>query len=284
MTQSQTANKKQKRPIFGFVTAKPLWVNILVGIGLAIILILIFLQSLDWMTMHGKTLTIPSVSGKNYTEAVKLLEDQGFDVLIQDSVYVDTSAPLLVLRQFPEADATVKRNRTVYLTINRAIPPLIEMPQLENLSYRSAIVALRQYGLSLGDTSYTNSFARDAVIVQNYNGERIKPGTKIHMGSAIDLVLGSGLGADQFPVPDLFGRTLGEARVYLESMGLMVDAINPPELVSNPNAYVYDQEPKPFTADGRVNMVRSGQLIDLFVKTDKPERNDSASQKPANDY
>jgi beta-lactam-binding protein with PASTA domain len=213
-----------------------------------------------------------------------LLEDQGFDVLIQDSVYVDTSAPLLVIRQFPEADATVKRNRTVYLTINRAIPPLIEMPQLEGLSYRSAIVALKQYGLLLGDTSYTKSFARDAVIVQNHEGDRIKPGTKIHMGSEIDLVLGSGLGEDQFAMPDLFGRTLSEARVYLESMGLMVDAINPPELGSNPNAYVYDQEPKPHTADGRVNLVRSGQLIDLFLKTEKPLRNDSAGQAPSNDY
>ncbi len=85
--------------------------------------------------MHGKTLTIPSVTGKTYSEAVKTLEEQGFDVMIQDSVYVDTAAPQLVIRQFPEADATVKRNRTVYLTINRAVPPLVEMPQLEGLSF-----------------------------------------------------------------------------------------------------------------------------------------------------
>lgn len=275
--------KKQKRSVFGFVTGKPLWVNILVGIGLAIILVLFFLQSLDWMTMHGKTLTIPAVIGKTYTEAVKTLEDQGFDVLIQDSVYVDTSAPLLVLRQFPEADATVKRNRTVYLTINRAIPPLIEMPNLEGLSYRSAEVAIKQYGLNLSDTVYRNHFARNAVLEQQYNGERIKAGTKIHMGSEIVLVLGSGVGDEQFAVPDLFGRTLSEAMVYLESIGLMIDAKNPPELASNPNAYVYDQEPKPFTADGRVNTIRQGQLVDLFLQVDKPVRTDTTTRKP-NDY
>jgi eukaryotic-like serine/threonine-protein kinase len=283
MTQSPTASKKQKKPVFGFVTGKPLWVNILVGVVLSIIILLIFLQSLDWMTMHGKTLTIPSVMGKSYTEAVKVLEDQGFDVMIQDSIYNDTAAPLLVLRQFPEADATVKRNRTVYLTINRAIPPLIEMPNLEGLSFRSAEVAITQYGLNLADTVYRNHFARNAVLEQQLDGERIKPGTKVHMGSEIVLVLGSGVGEEQFPVPDLFGRTLSEARVYLESMGLMIDVISPPELGSNPNAFVYDQEPKPFTADGRINTIRQGQLVDLFLKIEKPLR-DTASKTPANDY
>lgn len=269
--------------MFGFVTTRPLWVNILVGIGVAIILILLFLQSLNWMTMHGKTLTIPAVTGKTYSEAVKSLEDQGFDVMIQDSVYVDTAAPLMVLRQFPEADATVKSNRTVYLTINRAIPPEIEMPNLEGLSYRSAEVAIKQYGLNLEDTVYRNHFARNAVLEQQYNGERIKPGTKIHMGSEIVLVLGSGVGEETFPVPDLFGRTLSDAMVYLESMGLMIDARNPPELAGNPNAYVYDQEPKPFTADGRVNTIRQGQLVDLFLQVDKPVRADTTAPK-SNDY
>lgn len=275
--------KKQKKPLFGFVTTRPLWVNILVGIGLGIILILIFLQSLDWMTMHGKTLTIPSVAGKQYNEAVKLLEDQGFDVMIQDSVYNDTAAPLLVLRQFPDADATVKRNRTVYLTINRAVPPLIEMPQLEGLSFRSAEVALKQYQLNMGDTIYRRHFARNAVLEQRYDGERIKPGTKVHAGSEITLVLGTGEGEEQFAVPDLFGRTLGDAKVYLESMNLMIGVLYPAEMASNPNAYIYNQQPQPLTADGRVNTIRQGQLVDLFLQLEKPVRIDTTTTQQ-NDY
>jgi hypothetical protein len=37
--------------------------------------------------------------------------------------------------QFPEADEVVKTNRTVYLTINRSVPPSVEMPLLEGLQY-----------------------------------------------------------------------------------------------------------------------------------------------------
>jgi beta-lactam-binding protein with PASTA domain len=275
---------QKKKPLFAFLSNRPLWVHLLVGVGLVIIIVLLFLQSLDWMTMHGKTLTIPSVTGKTYSEAVKTLEEQGFDVMIQDSVYVDTAAPQLVIRQFPEADATVKRNRTVYLTINRAVPPLVEMPQLEGLSFRSAQVALKQYGLVLGDTTYETNFARNSVLAQKYNGDRIKPGTKIHMGSVIDLVLGDGGSGIQVPIPNLYGMTLAEARVILESRGLMVDVIYPPDLANNPNAYVYKQEPQPRTPDGRPNTMSQGQLVDLFLQLEQPVSADTTSRNPASDY
>lgn len=275
---TETKKAKQKRkPLFGFITGRPLWVNILVGLGLAIIIILIFLQSLDWMTAHGKTLTIPSVTGKSYTEAANILENQGFDVMIQDSVFNDTAKPLMVLRQYPEADATVKRNRTVYLTINRAIPPLIEMPQLEGMTFRSAELSLKQYGLNLKDTVYRSHMARNAVLEVQYNGEHIKPGTKIHMGSDIVLVLGTGVGDEEFRVPNLVGLTLGDAKVYLESMRLIVGAVNPVELRDNPNTYVVRQVPSVLTLDGRPNSIRSGQIVDLFVSTEKPVKPDSTS-------
>lgn len=268
--------------MFKFITGKPLWVNIVVGLGIAIILILIFLQSLDWMTMHGTTLTVPSVTGKSYSDAETLLENEGFDVVIQDSVYNDTAAPLAVLRQFPDADATVKRNRTVYLTINRAIAPLMEMPNLEGMTYRSAELAIKQYGLNLEDTVYRSDLAKNAVLEVQYNGKRIKGGEKIHMGSGIVLVLGTGVGSEEFRVPNLVGLTLSDALVVLESMNLLKGTVLPPDLGSNPNAYVYNQQPRVLTADGRPNTIRPGQVIDIWLQVE-PVRVDSTSAS-ANDY
>src|SRR6478672_838742 len=190
--------------MFRFITGRPLWVNVLAGIVLIFLFIIIFMLSLNWCTEHGKTMQIPAVIGMSYDKAKQLLESKGFEVQIQDSSYFDTIPPLNVLKQFPEADAVVKTNRTVYLTVNRVVPPTIEMPQLVNLTFRNAEVTLKQYGLKLGDTLYRIDFAKNSVLDQLYKGESIRPGTKIQMGATIDLVLGTGVSAYEFAVPDLF--------------------------------------------------------------------------------
>lgn len=272
--------------MFKFITEKPLWVNILFGIVLLFIVLFVFLLSLDYFTKHGHTLTIPSVTNIKFADAEKILKEKGFDVQIQDSIYSDTAAPLSVLRQFPEADAVVKENRVVYLTINRAIPPSIEMPNLEGMSIRTAQIVLKQYGLKLKDTVFRPDFAKNSVLEQRYNDERIKPGTKITMGSGVVLVLGSGLGADEFNVPDLFSLNYSEARLMLESTGLNLGAVIPDNNVKDTlNAFVYRQSPERLTYDYRVNRIRPGQTIDIWLSKDKPARQtDSTAQQPENQY
>jgi beta-lactam-binding protein with PASTA domain len=241
-------------------------------------LVTLFL-SLDLITSHGKTLTIPSVSGKSLAEATSLLEEKGFEVEIQDSVYIDTLKPLSVIRQFPEADAVVKKNRTVYLTISREIPPVIDMPNLEGMSFRNVEIVLRQYGLKLEDTIFKPDFAKNAVLEQRFKGERIKPGTKIPMGSSIVLVLGSGLGESEFSVPDLFGLTFSDGRILLESTGLNVGAtVLDPDVRDTLSAFIYQQRPERLTEDRHINRIRQGQSIDVWLSTNKPIRkNDSTN-------
>jgi beta-lactam-binding protein with PASTA domain len=268
--------------MFRFITGKPLWINILFAIVLVFIVLLLFLLSLDYFTRHGKTLTIPAVMNMPLTEAEKILNEQGFDIEIQDSIYSDTAAPLSVLRQFPEADAVVKQNRTVYLTINRAIAPSIEMPNLEGMSFRTAQMMLNQYGLKLKDTVFKPDFAKNSVLEQQYDGERIKPGTKINMGSGIVLVLGSGLGQDEFNVPDLFALTYNEAQTVLQTTGLSTGAVIADTDVNDQlNAYVYRQSPERLTYDGRINRIRPGQTIDIWLSKDPPQRQlDSLTIQP----
>ncbi len=116
--------------MFRFLTSKPLWVNILAGFIFLVVLLLLFLGSLDIITHHGKTMKIPAVVGLSIDQARKTLESQGFEIQIQDSIYDDTIPPLQVIKQFPDADNLVKVNRTVYLTINRALAPEVDMPNL----------------------------------------------------------------------------------------------------------------------------------------------------------
>src|SRR5689334_15049212 len=106
--------------MFKFITHRPLWLNLLTGLVLAVIVFFIFVFSLNWITHHNESKTVPAVTGKSFMDAEALLKEAGFEVEIQDSIYVDSVPPLRVLRQVPDDGELVKKNRTVYLTINRA--------------------------------------------------------------------------------------------------------------------------------------------------------------------
>ena len=270
--------------MFRFLTSKPLWINILAGFVLLVVLLLLFLGSLDIITHHGKTMKIPSVVGQAVDQARKTLESQGFEILIQDSIYNDTVPPLQVIKQFPEADNLVKVNRTVYLTINRAVAPEIDMPNLISMTFRNAEMVLRRYGLKLGDTVFKPDFARNSVLDQQYKGESIKPGTKIQQGTEITLVLGNGVG-NEFIVPVLFGLSYREARSALSETGLIVGSVVPDDDVKDTmGAYVYRQNPDRFDNEKQLNHIRQGQIIDIWLSAIKKVRivDSSVIQKPIN--
>ena len=270
--------------MFRFLTSKPLWVNILAGFVLLVMLLLLFLGSLDIITHHGKTMKIPAVVGESIVQARKTLESQGFEILIQDSIYNDTIPPLQVIKQFPEADNLVKVNRTVYLTINRAVAPDIDMPNLLSMTFRNAVMVLRRYGLKLGDTLFKPDFARNSVLDQQVNGASIKPGTKIQQGSDITLVLGNGVGIE-FIVPDLFGLTYQEARAALSQSGLIIGSVVPDADVSDTvHAFVYRQNPDRFDYEKQINHIRQGQIIDIWLSAAKKQKiiDTSAVQRQPN--
>ena len=265
-----------------FITHRPLWVNIIVGILLALGIFAVILLSLNLITGHGKAGTVPSVTGKNYEEAAKILKKAGFDVEIQDSVYVDTMKPLTVIKQLPDADEVVKSNRTVFLIISRAIPPLVEMPNLLGYSYRNAEMVLKNMDLKIGDTTFKPDFARNAILEQHYNGAIITPGTHIRKGSTISLVLGDGVGKREFTVPVITGMEYCKAKEVLEANGIVIGAIVTDANVTDTcSAWIYKQNPERFDEEKRIQRIRSGQTIDVWLQVDKPAKADSSGKKPS---
>ena len=273
-----------------YITSKPLWVNILAGIGLVLILMLLFFASLSWLTGFGKIEKVPLVTGQNVVAAKKLLEDKGFDVVIQDSIYIDSVAKQAVIRQIPEADATVKSGRTIYLTINRTVPPQVEMPNLAGFSIKSAEMYLQSMGLRMGEISYKPDIARNSVLEQLMNGVPIKPGTKIPLGSVIGFVLGSGEGGGEMDVPNLVGLTLGEARSLLLSSNINIGSIIALGAIQDSAAsFVVRQTPDILTDSigpsglRLPNKIRQGQVMDVYISiTAPPPQKDSAILPPKN--
>lgn len=268
------------------ITSRPLWINVLVALLLVTFIVLIFMMSLNWITQHGVARTVPSVTGKTIDEVTALLDEQDFDIVVQDSVFYDSLPPTVIIKQVPEPDAVVKKNRTIYVTINRVVPPDVEMPNLIGLSLRNVEMILKANNLKLGDTSYRPDFAPNSVLEQLYNGSTIAPGTKIRWGSSISLVLGSGIGNEEMLVPKLLGLTYSEAKILLEAQGLGLAAvIVDPMVRDTATAYVYKQNPVPKNEDGRSFRIRQGQTMDIWLSVERPNVDslDKANRPPAPD-
>jgi eukaryotic-like serine/threonine-protein kinase len=270
--------------VFKFLTHKPLWVNILVVLVLSALVILVFFGSLDWMTKHGKTEKVPYVVGKNVEAARKMLEDKGFEVEIQDSIYIDTVPKLAVIKQSPEGDAVVKENRTIYLTINRAQPPMVEMPNLVGFSIRNAEMYLENLGLHLGDTTFRPDIAKNAVLEQLYNGKPITAGTKIFMGSSISFVLGDGVGDTELSVPDLINKRFSEARSILRSMNVNFTLVPDLDVTDTANAFVTRQSPGQYSeripGEKQLNRIKPGQNMDLYLGVKPVVKDTTQTVKP----
>ena len=272
------------KKLFGYLTRQPFWVNLLAALVLVFLIGFLFLQSLSWFTNHGAYLKVPPVKGQNVDNAIKILESKGFDVVIQDSVYFDSIPRYSVIKQLPEPDATVKVNRTVFLTINRAIPPAVTMPKLEGLSFRFAYDMLQRNHLKLGDTIYRPDFMKGSILEQQYNGGRITAGTKIPWGARINLIIGGGLQLEQVMVPDLVGMTFTDARALLETQGItLASVISMSTVKDTAAAFVYKQNPQRFDIDKVTPLyIRPGQTMDLWLSP-IPLDTDSLKQKDQKD-
>jgi beta-lactam-binding protein with PASTA domain len=256
----------EQKIMFKFITNRPFWVNLLVAAMLAFLLIFLTLEMLGWVTKHGEYLTVPSVKGKSTEEAKKLLESKGFDVTIQDSVFTDSLQRGIVIKQLPDAEATVKVNRTVFLTVNRYMPPMVVMPELEGKSLGFALDLLQRSHLQLGDTTFKPDFMKGSILEQQYNGKKIEAGEKVIWGSKISLVIAGGLQDEQIMVPELVGKTFAEGKITLEALGVNVGAVIAKDAIKDTaNAFIYRQNPDRYNDEKKPVYIHPGQLMDIYI-------------------
>jgi beta-lactam-binding protein with PASTA domain len=263
---------------------KPLWVNILIGIGAFLAVIVIIFFSLGWLTGNGATEKVPNVIGLEASVAQKNLRNLGFNVVLQDSIYVDTLTRNSVLRQTPEVDEVVKKGRTVYLTINRVLAPQIEMPNLIGFSLQSAETFLKVLGLRLGSITMVADRNKNVIIDQFVSGKSIAPGTKISSGSIINLTVGDGGLTATLEVPDLIGLTVGMAKEKILGMGLLVGNYTAySNITDTASSFVVGQDPNPYSMQldslgmPMKNKMNPGGTINLVIDKVAPARSSTDS-------
>jgi len=214
---------------------------------------------MPWYVKHSDTVKVPRVTGMNYIEAKKFLEEAGLEIK-QGDVKYDENIPIgQILDQNPPLDEMVKYGRRVYVTICGG-EQLSEVPNLRGRSLRDAKFALEQRGLKLGETvrKTTNEFPEDFVISQI-----IQPGSKVKRNSSLDLILSDGPVVGDLKVPNVIGKSLEEAKKLITDTKLKVGKITYQTNNELPPGQIIDQYPK---VDKSAN---ENTAIDLFVARKK---------------
>lgn len=79
-------------------------------------------------------MSVPDLSGMTYEKAEEVLKNASLQYEISlDSGFSAEEDPLVILKQLPEANALVKKDRKIFLTLNARNAPILKMPSLLNM-------------------------------------------------------------------------------------------------------------------------------------------------------
>ncbi len=253
---------------FRFLASKIFLKNLLIA---AIIAIILFIGAFIWLkvyTHHGKTITVPDLTGLTEEEIQIIIDSKDLRYEIIDSIFYKELPRGTVAKQNPEPGTKVKENRRIYIIMNAFNPEKVIMPNVTGVSLRQARAVLNSYSLNLGNISYKPNLAVNVVLEQRYKDSLIDPGTMIIKGAQVDLVLGKGLSNETSEVPNLIGLNLVMAKDFLADKYLNTGAVIYDNTVKNDEdtsmAFIWRQ--RPLYENG--NKLQMGSSVDVWLTID----------------
>ena len=159
----------------------------------ATIIVFVFLF-LNITTNHNNYISVPDLKGFLISDVEEILKENDLNFEVSDSTFFNPNFPKFsVLEQIPVANSKVKKNRKIYLTINPSNYRNVAIPDIIQITKRSAIAALLSSGLELGEITLIDNIGKDMVIKIIFEKEEVDPGFLVPKKSKIDLVLGNGI-------------------------------------------------------------------------------------------
>lgn len=198
--------------------SKYLWINLF---AMAVVIALLVLGTgvaMHIYTRHGESITVPDVRKHSYEASLKVLQDLGMEVVINDTGYVKNLPPGTILDQLPQPGTMVKSGRTIYLTVNATDSPTLVMPDIiDNCSLREAMARLQALGFKLGTPKQVPG-EKDWVYGIVVNGKHVSAGDRVSIESTLIIETGSGLrdAADSIYMTDIPGPYTNDDFEYMD--------------------------------------------------------------------
>ena len=250
--------------IYKFIFSKEFLKQIALAAIVFVALILIVLLLLGIYTRHGEAIEVPDVKDIELSEAIPILEGRNLSYQIIDSVYMPNKKRETILEQTPPPYEKIKKGRKLYVVTSTNKAPLVQLPDVSDISFRNAKSTLETMGFPVTDVEYIPSEYKNLVSDVKVNGVSLSPGAKLPQGTPLTLVVGTGaLSEDEIPMPSFRGLSKEMAIRQAHVENLSVRTINfdvPPDSPEDEAKYVvYKQNPITFTP------IRIGGKFDIWL-------------------
>lgn len=193
---------------------------------------------------------VPDVIGKPLAEAKTLMDEAGFTLAASSEQHHESIPAGAVVSREPGV-GEAKRGTAFTAVVSKG-PPLVAVPNVAGKSADDARAALQGAGFVFASTgAFHETIAEGKVIRTEPDAGSLAP-----KGSRITAIVSKG--PKPFPMPDLVGMSLDEAKRKAASLGLVVRNEYPVPGSGKPQGQVQGQNPTEGTT------VRKGSAIDLY--------------------
>lgn len=236
---------------FYFITSKIFIKNASMAIlGLVCFFLLTF-QGLKCYTNHGESVSVPDFKGQTLGQIRAQLHKSNLTIQVIDSVFNADKLPLTIMEQEPlptkKTGLKVKKNRTIYLTVNAVMPPLKPLPSIWDKDLSTASRILENNGFRFVEKERRPDKAINTVLEIFYQGKKLdrEERHRLPANSELELVIADG-GGSEVAVPKVMCLPYTEAQFTIEGSNLNILVIdNDGTVTDETTAYVWKQSPMP---------------------------------------
>ena len=221
-----------------FFKQHPLVKHLLYMLVISVIIVFLAFMLIKAITRQGKEYELPDYLDKPLAE---LKEDNPlhFTYVVIDSVYDAEKGGGIVIQQDPKPGTMVKTHRKIYVTVTTYAPADVVLPELSNMTVRSAVSALEAAGLRCGRLKFVDSPYRNMILEATCKGKLVYAGEKMDQGASVDLTVGIGDKPVGTRVPFVIGQAPAKARRGILSASLNVGVEHWDEVTNRNSAVCY---------------------------------------------
>lgn len=214
---SGSSNKKIKKEVRD---KKSIIVSVLLALALSLLVVSFAFYKPIVSNFMNKEVEVPSVINEEFTVGAQKLQNLGFVVDIEDSVYDDEFEKNYIISQSKEPGSVLKEGYTIKLTVSKGAK-MIRIPNVTQKKIAEAQLIIENSGLVLGEIEYVENDLPNGYVID----QTPVAGSEIKSASSIDIIVSKGKKVSTVIAPSILGKTASQAKEILDSLDLNLGSL-----------------------------------------------------------